>query len=391
MTAAESDFPSDVLADLNTTWADIAITIFNQQVERWDYETCAGGLRWQIFPFNAGYDYMNSISNGNFYQLASRLSRFTGNSTYEEWSDRVLGWTVNVGLIADEDATTPGAIFDGTGAKDECSDINRLQWTANAGTYLAGAAYAWNAVSQIYSRHLTSKQAQVLTYPTQTQTRWTALHAALVPAIATTFASGRNSNSTNGTLTEVACASNNNCNTDQLAFRAILARALAQTRSLITSLPTTAIASNVSSIANITSAAQSQSAAAASDLQSQIDFILRTSAKGAAAQCSGGDDGLTCGSDWSKSEWDGTSGLGQELSALNVIVANLKVGGRLATANVSATEAGSDGTYGSNDTENMGSPGAANGTTTDSASSASHVVVSSMALAVAVGSVMAFF
>lgn len=149
MTAAESGFPSDVLADLNTTWVDIAITIFNQQAARWDYETCAGGLRWQIFPFNSGYDYMNAISNGNFYQLASRLSRFTGNSTYEEWSDRVFGWTVNVGLLADEGATVPGAIFDGTGVRDECSDINRIQWSANAGTYLAGAAYAWNAVSPI--------------------------------------------------------------------------------------------------------------------------------------------------------------------------------------------------------------------------------------------------
>lgn len=211
-----------------------------------------------------------------------------------------------------------------------------------------------------------------------------------MPAIATTFASGHNSNSTNSTLTEVACAASNACNTDQLAFRAILARALAQTRSLITSLPTTAVASNVSSIANITSAAQSQSAAAASDLHSQIDFILRTSAKGAAAQCSGGEDGLTCGNDWSRSEWDGTSGLGQELSALNVILANLKVGGRLATANVSATEAGWDGTYGSNDTEIMGPFGDSNGTTTDSASSASQIAASSMVLAVAVGSMMAF-
>jgi mannan endo-1,6-alpha-mannosidase len=147
MTAAESGFPSDVLSDLNTTWADIAITIFNQQAARWDYETCAGGLRWQIFPFNNGYDYMNSISNGNFYQLASRLSRFTGNSTYEEWSDTVLRWTVNVGLIADELAALPGAVFDGTDTTDECSDINRIQWSADAGTYLAGAAYAWNAVS----------------------------------------------------------------------------------------------------------------------------------------------------------------------------------------------------------------------------------------------------
>jgi len=73
-----------------------------------------------------------------------------------------------------------------------------------------------------------------------------------------------------------------------------------------------------------------------------------------------------------------------------VILANLKVGGRLATANGSATEAGSDGTHGSNDTENMGSPSGTNGTTTDSANSASQMAVSSMALAVAVGSLMAF-
>lgn len=147
MTAAESGFPSDVLADLNTSWADIAIDVFNQQAARWDYETCAGGLRWQIYPFNNGYDYKNAISNGNFYQLASRLSRFTGNSTYDEWSDRVLGWSVNVGLIADENAGTSGAVYDGTDSTDECSDINHVQWSANAGTYLAGAAYAWNAVS----------------------------------------------------------------------------------------------------------------------------------------------------------------------------------------------------------------------------------------------------
>jgi len=148
MTAAESGFPSDVLQGLDTTWADIAITVFNSQVARWDYETCAGGLRWQIFPFNAGYNYVNSLSNGNFYQLAGRLSRFTGNSTYEAWSDRVLAWSVDVGLISDD-----GAVFDGTDTATECSEINHIQWSANAGTYLAGAAYAWNAVSPVHSFH----------------------------------------------------------------------------------------------------------------------------------------------------------------------------------------------------------------------------------------------
>lgn len=206
-----------------------------------------------------------------------------------------------------------------------------------------------------------------------------------------TFASGR-ANSTNGTLVEIACAPSGNCNTDQLAFRAILARALAQTRALVTSLPL-----NASSIANITSssAAQSQAAAAAaaaaSELQAQIDFILRTSAKGAAAQCSGGEKGTVCGNDWSSGEWDGTSGLGQDLSALNVIVANLQGGGRLATANASATETGDNATAtdGSTGSGTGNGTGSSAGATTDSASSASHVALSSMVLAVvAVGLTM---
>jgi mannan endo-1,6-alpha-mannosidase len=146
MTAAEYSFPSDVLADLNTTWVDIAINIFNSQAARWDDETCNGGLRWQIFSFNSGYDYKNSISNGNFYQLASRLARFTGNSTYEAWSSRVLEWSQASGLISSD-----FAVYDGTDSSKNCSDLNHIQWTAYAGTYLAGAAYAYNAVSSLPS------------------------------------------------------------------------------------------------------------------------------------------------------------------------------------------------------------------------------------------------
>ena len=54
--------------------------------------------------------------------------------------------------------------------------------------------------------------------------------------------------------------------------------------------------------------------------------LLRASAIGAARSCSGAnsnqDDGSTnstCGTKWFVSEWDGTSGLGQQLSALEVI------------------------------------------------------------------------
>ncbi len=53
---------------------------------------------------------------------------------------------------------------------------------------------------------------------------------------------------------------------------------------------------------------------------------LRTSALAAAQQCSGGTPfaGRTCGLSWSKgADWDGTSGVGQEMAAMSAIFVNL--------------------------------------------------------------------
>lgn len=56
------------------------------------------------------------------------------------------------------------------------------------------------------------------------------------------------------------------------------------------------------------------------------DFLL-TSAKAAAAQCTGGDKGRACGLRWvhngKTGEWDGTTGVGEEMSALEVIQSTL--------------------------------------------------------------------
>jgi mannan endo-1,6-alpha-mannosidase len=52
--------------------------------------------------------------------------------------------------------------------------------------------------------------------------------------------------------------------------------------------------------------------------------LLKTSAAAAALQCSGGSDGRTCGLKWTDGAvWDGTSGVGQQMSALEVIQSNL--------------------------------------------------------------------
>lgn len=53
---------------------------------------------------------------------------------------------------------------------------------------------------------------------------------------------------------------------------------------------------------------------------------LRPSAIAAAQQCSGGDNGRTCGLRWTKtngSVWDGTHGVGQQMAALEVVQSTL--------------------------------------------------------------------
>lgn len=92
---------------------------------------------------------------------------------------------------------------------------------------------------------------------------------------------------------EVACEPNNLCNVDQLSFKAYLSRWMAAT----------------TKVAPWTS--------------DQILPLLASSATAAAQSCSGGDDGATCGTKWTQTGWDGTYGVGQQMSALEVIQSNL--------------------------------------------------------------------
>ncbi|RYZ81206.1 MAG: hypothetical protein EOP04_24425 [Proteobacteria bacterium] len=66
--AAENGFPDP--PEEEPQWLALAQAVFNLQASRWDYTTCDGGLRWQIFPFNRGYNYKNSISQGGFFNIA---------------------------------------------------------------------------------------------------------------------------------------------------------------------------------------------------------------------------------------------------------------------------------------------------------------------------------
>jgi mannan endo-1,6-alpha-mannosidase len=92
---------------------------------------------------------------------------------------------------------------------------------------------------------------------------------------------------------EVACEPNSKCNNDQRSFKAYLSRWMAWTTKL------------------------------APFTYDRILPRLRTSALAAARQCTGGPSGATCGIRWTQPEWDGTTGVGQQMSALEVIQSNL--------------------------------------------------------------------
>ena len=138
MRAAELNFPSPSNAP---TWLDLATKVFDDQVARWDTQTCGGGLRWQIFTFNRGYDYKNTQSNGDFFLLAARLARYTGNQTYADWATKTYDWTSSIGFISDD-----YKVYDGALTEANCNGIDRLQWTYTAAGFLYGSAVMSNFV-----------------------------------------------------------------------------------------------------------------------------------------------------------------------------------------------------------------------------------------------------
>lgn len=142
MSAAEKRFPDPPKGQ--PQWLSLAQAVFNTQAARWDDEHCGGGLRWQIYSFNSGYHYKNTVSNGAFFLLASRLARYTGNSTYMDWATKTWDWTKAVGLMSSD-----YKFYDGYDINDQCTTVDPIQWTYNAGLYLAGAAYLYNHVSAI--------------------------------------------------------------------------------------------------------------------------------------------------------------------------------------------------------------------------------------------------
>lgn len=257
MSAAEYNFPNP--PEDQPQWLGLAQAVFNTQASRWDDQHCDGGLRWQIFEWNNGYDYKNSISNGCFFAIAARLALFTGNTSYADWAEKTWEWMNATELIDQR-----GYVYDGGHTYNDCSKLTRFQWSYNAGVFINGASAMYNMTGEAI---------------------WKERLDLLLDGVKVFF-QGPN----DMIMTEVACEPVNRCNLDQQSFKAYLSRWLASATKWV---PET------------------------------YDFImpyLRASAEAAISECTGGDNGRLCGLHWHNSTWDGTSGVGQQMNVAEVVM-----------------------------------------------------------------------
>lgn len=269
MSAAEYGFPIPS-ANSTSTWIDLVEAVFNTQWPRWNTASCGGGLKWQIFPSNKGYNYKNTISNGGLLQISARLARYTGNQTYVHWAEKAWDWMYAIGLIDDD-----YNVFDGTNDEINCTQIDHIPWTYNYGVLLYGTAIMYNYTngSQLWEKRTTG----------------------ILTAAANTFFSPYK-NATD-IMYQYACEPYNTCDNDQLSFKAYLARWMAK------------------------------AAIVAPYITEPVTLLLTRSAEAAARSCSGPPNGTTCGEKWYVGGYDGSYGVGQELSALETVQSLLLLSG----------------------------------------------------------------
>ncbi|KAM0276040.1 hypothetical protein ACHAQH_007166 [Verticillium albo-atrum] len=261
MSAAEQRFPDP--PEDKPGYLGLAQAVFNTQAARWDEGHCGGGLRWQIFTWNKGFDYKNTISQGCFFALAARLALYTGNSSYSEWAERSWDWTRALGFIDDN-----YSVFDGAHIPNNCTKIVPYQWSYNIGVFINGASAMYN---------LTGSD------------EWKERLDSLVNATQVFFV-GENRD----IMQEVACETVELCNTDQQSFKTYLTRWLA---------------------------------AATKWAPHLTDYVmpkLRASSIAAASTCVGGSNGQMCGLKWTeKGKWDGLQGVGPQMMAMQAALSNI--------------------------------------------------------------------
>ncbi len=90
-----------------------------------------------------GYDYKNTITNAIFFNMGARLARYTLNETYADWAVKAYDWMASLGHV-DEDWN----VYDGGHIDDNCTGIDKAQFSYNAAVLVQGTAFMYNYVSR---------------------------------------------------------------------------------------------------------------------------------------------------------------------------------------------------------------------------------------------------
>jgi mannan endo-1,6-alpha-mannosidase len=274
MSAAEQGFPNPPEGE--TSYLGATQGVFNNYIGRWSEKECGGGLRWQVFSFNNGFGYKNTISNGCFFNIATRLARYTGNSTYGDWAKKVIDWQTSMDLITDK-----GEVKDGVHIGDgDCSNKDPNEWSYNSAIFLSGCAVMYS-ISEGDDKDFWKKKLDTL------------LKHALEKFI-----------SKDGIVYEQFCEPFAVCNTDQQSFKGYFLRWLTLTRKV------------------------------APYTNDDIQPVLEKAAEAAAASCSGNTAGevppftghpdTACGYVWTpKGTQDNLHGVSEQMSAMSAIIYSL--------------------------------------------------------------------
>jgi mannan endo-1,6-alpha-mannosidase len=83
------------------------------------------------------------FSNGCYFNLAARLARYTGNTTYSTIAGEAYDWLASIGYI---DAQSY-RVYDGAQTEQNCTNINKIQFSRTAAVLTLGAANMYNLVS----------------------------------------------------------------------------------------------------------------------------------------------------------------------------------------------------------------------------------------------------
>ncbi|KAH9904666.1 family 76 glycoside hydrolase [Xylariomycetidae sp. FL2044] len=298
------------------SWKDIAQNVFDEQID--DARNVGEGgecpedaLRWQLFPFNNGYDYISSAANGLRFNLGAQLALLGQErgspSTSNDTAINVAAGTYDP-MPEARIITKDFEVYSGAHAPD-CDDIDKLQFSYASAMYLQGSAYMYNVTGGdgVWRERV---------------------KGFLENALAVFFPEG--------VALEAACEGSGLCNTDIKFYKGLTHRWLASTMRLA---PFTA---------------------------DQILPVLKTSAAAAVSTCTGGDNGRMCSFGWSSSSSsDGGDDANESsvgtaegqfgvLGALISIMAENTTATSSSSGGDSSSETGNTGSGANNATEEQG-------------------------------------